>query len=414
MTVLCTALLLSVLLLTASPAAADSVFGFSYFGREVLTGDARIEGRAGMGLAYTDSMNASVLQATQLADLERVTIGLTGRFSAVNAKEGIGDINRLGMSVPVIRMGMPLPGQGGLGFGFSATRATQWTVSRAWEDPNATPDPDVEYREIIEREGTQFDVPLQVGYRFFDGLLGVGAGMHFKGGAVRIRYDIGERATDGNIISFVQREIRDDTYSGWTPELSLALHDVGPLSIAGYWMPEYEADVDIVQATLSDPLDEPATRTDTMPQRFGMGARLQLPARFSIGADFTFEEWSAYKGRTFTYDSDGNFDPAGEALDMNDERTLRLGLERESVRVGLRYTMPVRLGFYMRDWHYKVQGEDLTEWGVTLGSGLALLGGLSRIDYSIGYSQVGDHGNIGVAESLWTIAVSIAGGERWY
>ena len=397
----------AILLFAVGPAAAESVFGFSYFGREVLTSDARIEGRAGMGLAYTDSMNASVLQASQLADLERVTIGLSSRFSAVNAEDDFGSVNRLGMSTPVIRMGLPLPGRGGLGFGFVAMRATQWQINRPFEGQ-------LDLREVIEREGTQFDVPVQIGYRIFDRVR-VGAGVHFRRGTIRIRYDVGEwdQLRQG-ITRFLQQEIRDDTYSGWTPEISASLNDVGPLSIAGFWLPEYGSDVQVGQSTLRDPVDQPSRRRDTLPQRIGLGARLQLPARLSFGADFTFEEWSAYRGRTFTYDQDGKFDPAGEVLAMKDESTLRLGLERESGRVGVRYTTPVRLGFYMKDWNYQLQGNDVREWGVTMGSGLSLRGGLSRIDFAAGYSQVGSRGDNGVTESVWTIVVSVSGAERWY
>ena len=179
-------------------------------------------------------------------------------------------------------------------------------------------------------------------------------------------------------------------------------------------MPEYKADVEVTQSTLRDPADAPTTREDTMPQRIGLGARLQLPARLSFGADFTFEEWSAYEGRSFTYNDAGQFDPAGEVLAMKDESTLRLGLERESGRVGVRSTVPIRLGFFMKDWHYQLEGNDVREWGVTLGSGLSLRGGLSRIDFSAGYSQVGNRGDNGVMESMWTLVISIAGAERWY
>jgi hypothetical protein len=292
-------------LLSAGSTRAESVFGFSYFGREVITGDARIEGRGGMGLAYTDSMNASVLHAVQLADLERVTIGLSSRFNRANAEDGFGSVKRLGMSTPVIRMGLPLPRQGGLGFGFSAARATQWTLIRPrGEFPVVD---NVGTWETLEREGTQFAIPIQIGYRFF-GHVNVGAGMHFRGGTVRVRYDLGEY----NVLSqrytrYLQREIREDTYSGWQPELSFALTEAGPLSLAGYWMPQYDASVDVTQSTLRDPADEPLERTDSMPQRFGAGLRLQLPARLSIGADFTLEEWSTYEGRGFTYDDDGNY-----------------------------------------------------------------------------------------------------------
>lgn len=406
-------LLLTAALIGLSGAArAESIFGLSYFGRETLTSDARVEARAGMGLAYTDSMNASVLHAAQLADLQRVTIGLTSQFQTVRAEDDFGQVTRRGISVPVIRAGFPLPGHGGLGFGFVATRATQWTLIRPWDQATDLTQPYP--RETIEREGTLFDVPVQVAFRFFD-RLAVGTGVHFRGGAVRMRYDIDEydpsrrRATRS-----IQSEIRDDTYWGWTPELSVSVSQIGPLSVAGYWLPEYEADVDVLQATRRDPQDQPTSRTDTMPQRFGAGLRLQLPARLSLGADFTLEDWSAYEGRSFTYDAEGRFDPQGEALPMKDERAFRVGLERESVRVGLRYTVPLRLGYYQRDWNYQVAGEDLREWGITLGSGLALRGGLSRIDFAAGYSQTGSRSDNGVTESMWTLTFSVAGAESWY
>jgi hypothetical protein len=400
------------LVLAAAPARAESVFGFSYFGREVLTGDGRIEGRAGMGLAYTDSMNASVLHASQLADMQRVTIGLSSRFNRVSAEDSGGSIKRLGMSTPVIRVGLPLPGEGGFGAGFSAARATQWTVIRPRDEFPVVDN--IGTWETLEREGTQFAIPLQVGYRFFD-RLGVGAGMHYRGGTIRFRYNVGEY----NVLSqrytrYLQQEIREDTYSGWQPELSFSLTEVGPVSVAGYWMPEYDADVDVAQATLRDPTDQPGSRTDRMPQRFGAGVRLQLPARVSIGADFTFEEWSAYEGRSFTYDDAGNFDPEGTARPMTDETTFRFGLERHAARRGLRYTTPVRLGFYMRDWHYQLEGNDLAEWGLTVGSGLALRGGLARIDFALGYSETGSLDDNGARESIWSLIFSVAGAERWY
>jgi hypothetical protein len=402
----------TLLLLGSTSVRAESVFGFSYFGREVLSGDARIEGRGGMGIAYTDSMNASVLHASQLADLERVTIGLTSRYTRANAEDQLGSVKRLALSTPVIRMGLPLPAQGGLGIGFSAARSTQWTVGR--QRPEFPVEENIGMWETLEREGTQFAIPIQVGYRFFDHF-GVGAGMHFRGGTIRFRYDVGYyNLLSQSYTEYLQREIREDTYSGWQPELSFALNDIGPLSLAGYWMPQYDADVDVGQATLRDPSDDTTDRTDTMPQRFGAGFRLRLPARMSLGADFTLEEWSAYEGRSFTYDEAGNFDPEGTALPMEDEQTLRVGLERESVRRGLRYTLPLRLGFYMRDWHYQVNGSDLSEWGVTLGSGLALRAGLARIDFAIGYSKTGNRDENGIEESLWTVVLSVAGGERWY
>ena len=391
--------------LSAAPARAESVFGMSYFGSPTQVADGRIAGRGGMGLAYRDSLNASVLQATQLTDLARVTVGVANIFERRASEDAFGEITRFGLSTPTVRAGFPVFDWGGFGLGFSARRSTQWTIERPFEGVADS----LGVTERIEREGTQFSVPVQFGVRLGEHLV-VGAGMHLERGTIRMRYDIDD--PESGVVD--PSEVREDVYSGLAPELSLAVHDLGPVSLAGYWIGGYDADVDVRQRGVALGNREDTTRTDTMPSRWGVGTRFQLGGAWSVGADYVVENWSEYEGRSFTYADDGTFDPQGTASELQNEIEWRVGLEKASERVGFRFTTPWRVGAYQRRWHYRLDGEDLTEWGVTVGTGITLRAGWARTDFAIGYSRIGDTGSNGAAESVLRFTLSVNGGERWY
>lgn len=393
-------LLLLSLLSGTGVARAESLFGMSFFGLDTSAADARIEGRGGTGLAYSDSVNASVLHPGQLADLKRVTIGVTSRFERRSAEDDNGTVARNQLATPTLRLGLPLPGRAGFGTGFAALRSTQWTVDRPFG-----PEPTV--NERIEREGTQFVIPLQLGARFGDHLrLGVGLWARFS--TIRMRYDLDLPGNDTDV-----SEVREDIGDGIAPELSIGLDDVGPFSATFHWVGEHEQDVDVRQrgVALSNRAD--AERTDTVPGRLGAGLRVDLPGQWNAGVDFEVEQWSQYEGRNFLY-TGGVYDSNGSPIDLQDEFEWRLGVERESRLVGVRETTPLRLGAYWRRWHYSLGGEDVTEWGVTLGSGVALQTGRARVDAAIGYGRIGSLDENGATEDVFRLIVSISGGERWY
>lgn len=383
-------------------ARAESIFGLSFFGAPMPAGDARVAGRGGMGLAYRDSLSPSVLQATQLPDLVRVTVGVTNLYERRGSEDEFGSLTRWKLMTPTLRAGFPLFGRAGLGLGFGARRATQWTLQRPLTEGS-------DDLEIIEREGTQFDVPVLLGIRLHEKVV-VGTGLHLERGTVRVRYLI-DLATPGETDP---SETREDVFDGIAPEFSIALHDLGPVSIAGHYVAGYDADVSVEQRGVALSNRENSTRTDQMPARWGVGARIALTGNWSAGADYAVEKWSEYEGRTFVYDERGVFDPEGTPATLQDEVEWRIGFERESEKIGLRTTTPLRFGFHTRRWHYQLRGNDLTEWGVTVGSGITLRAGWARTDFAIGYSRIGDTGDHGAAESVLRFSLSVAGGERWY
>ena len=386
----------------APAARAESIFGMGLFGTPSDVTDARIAGRGGAGLAVEDSVNAAVMHAAQLADLTRVTIGLANTFERRTSEDAGGSITRNGLNTPVVRVGFPLFGRGGFGFGFSAYRSTQWTVIRPYEsDPTTT--------ETLDRSGTLFDIPVQLAWRFGDHVT-VGAGLHLLRGNVRMEYelDLEDRAEIDPL------DIREDIYSGTATEVSLALRDVGPVSLAGYFVPSYDADVEIRQRGIALNDRSSGERTDEMPARYGIGLRTSLGGDWIAAADYQVEAWSDYSGRGLTFGEDGAFDPEGAAVDLNDEVEYRFGLERQARPRGFGATAPLRLGAYWRQWHYPLNGNDVTEWGVTVGTGVVLRAGTARTDVSLGWSRIGGLDENGAQEDVIRVVLSISGSERWY
>jgi hypothetical protein len=389
--------------LVATEARADSIFGLSFFGPDVSTLDGRTEGRAGVGIAYRDSMNSAVSSPTQLVDLRRVTVGMSTAYDRRWSEDEFGSIVRSSISTPTLRMGFPFwGGRGGIGIGYQAQRATQWQIVRAFPGTD-------DVIEVIEREGTLFTIPLQVALRLHEKVV-VAGGLHLERGTIRMRYllDLPSGGID-------PVEVREDIYRSTAPEFAVAIQDIGPLSLGGYYVAQHDADVDINQEGIALSNREEADRTDTLPARFGVGARYDLPGRWSVGVDFGRQQWSDYEGRSFRYDDEGAFSATGtNDYELVDEDTWRFGLEYEAIPLGFRQSTPWRFGAYSRTWHYPLRGNDLTEWGVTVGTGIALRAGWARTDLAFGYSRIGNLEDNGAKEDLFRIVLSIAGGERWY
>lgn len=381
-------------LLAVSGARADSLFGLSYFGGPARLADGRIEGRGGVGLAYRDSLNAAITTPTQLPDLTRVTFTIAGQLESRDAEDANGQVGRTKLKIPTLKVALPLGSRAGFGTGFESLRATQWTVVR----PNGDK-PEIE--ETIEREGTQFSVPFELGFRLTPRVV-LGGGLLLERGTVRLRYeaDLGDGLVD-------PREVKEDTHEAMTFRVAAAVHDLGPFSVAGYYVPKHDADVEVRRRGVALDAREDRTRRETRPGRWGVGGRVALWRSWNLGAEVEQEPWSLYEGRAF-------LDENGERVALEDETTLRLGIEREAVPGPGGRRTPWRAGAYWRNWNYTLGGNDLTEWGVTLGTGIPFRSGSARADVALGYGRIGSLESNGASEDVFRLVVTVSASEKWY
>lgn len=383
------------LALFAGSTAATSLFGFAYFGDDERSFDARIEGKGGAGIAQRDSLNAAVKSPTQLLDLERVTLTFVGNWQRRNSEDAFGDVSRSFVQVPTLRIGLPLGDRFAAGIGFNAMRATQWTSV----GPSSV-DPDV--IETKTRGGTQFAFPIQLAARLHEKLR-VAAGLVYEGGTIRSEY---EAELNQGVVD--PAGSREDTMESWTYELAASAHDLGPVSVGAYYVPEHDADIRIDIDNLARDANETLSRTDTRPARWGVGAEIVLGSGWSVAADLENEEWSGYRGRSFE-------DENGEPVSLDDESVWRLGVEHLPARrsTGLR-SVPWRAGYYQRRWHYGLGGTPVDEWGFTLGTSVGFRIPNARTDVALSYGRIGDLDENGASESVLRLTISVSGGERWY
>jgi len=290
-------------------------------------------------------------------------------------------------------VGGRIRGNIGYGFGYEARRSTHWTIVRP---SAASPHPEAPVTEVLDREGTLFDFPFEMGFRLFPHVR-VGGGIILVRGTVRQRYgaDVGGAGTS-------PADVREDIFSGTAAKFALAFHDIGPLSLAGQYVPTHSAGVKVNQRGISPESQLLETRDDTLPLRVMVGARLDLPGRWSMGTDYWFEQWSKYEGRV-SYEGK-----------LDDEWSIHAGLELEEEGYGRRHKKPLRLGGWYRTWNYSLLGEPITEWGVSAGTSITLTGPFSRADIALQFGKVGSLGTNGAEEGFFRVVFSITGGEKWY
>jgi hypothetical protein len=387
------ALLLLVFCLLAGEARADSIFNQSYFGGVSSMTDARGEGRGGANLGFTDSLNANVGIPTQLLDLRRVTFSLTSNWGSTNSKDEYGSVKRFDIANPTLRVGMPLGPNLAFGTGFVARRSAQWTLVR---DAAASPDPNAPAQETLEREGTLFDFPFELGAQLHRNLR-AGVGLLLTRGTLRQRYSAVVPGAGAN-----PADVREDVFSGEAAKFALGLYDVGPVTVTGFYVPQYGANVNIQVSGVSKDSRRDDHRVDTLPARIGVGTRIDLPGRLSWGGDYRREYWSKYEGRQ-SYEGQ-----------LQDEWSIHTGLELEERGLGRRRKAPWRVGYWYRSWNYSLMGERVTEWATSVGTSLRLLGPYSRADVALQYGRIGSMDRNGASESFFRLVVSITGGEKWY
>ena len=161
--------------------------------------------------------------------------------------------------------------------------------------------------------------------------------------------------------------------------------------------------------TENSTLSEFATETDTsttvdgelvIPLSYGAGLSYQPIGRLLIAADFLTQLWS-----------EGSFDTPSR-----NSALLGIGIERVPSRetnASWGSRIAYRLGYYHHQTYYVVNGQPITEWGVTGGLGIPI-SGENRMNIAVEYGERGTTSYGLIKENIIRVSLSLALTEPWF
>jgi hypothetical protein len=163
------------------------------------------------------------------------------------------------------------------------------------------------------------------------------------------------------------------------------------LKAEGEFLFEYPAEADTLDLIVND---------IPIPVAIGVGASCQIGDRWLIAADVFAQAWGSV---TLTV-------PTRDAI------LYGVGIERSPSRdPGANFweRLGIRLGSYLHQTYYVVNGEGIDEWGVTGGVGIPF-SGENRLNISIEYGGRGHTGNNLIQEDILRLTFGLALTELWF
>ena len=163
------------------------------------------------------------------------------------------------------------------------------------------------------------------------------------------------------------------------------------LKAEGEFLFEFPAEADTIDVIVSD---------IPIPVAVGIGASCQLGDRWVIAADMFAQAWGSV---TLTV-------PTRDAV------LYGVVIERSPSRAagsGFWDRLSLRIGSYLYQTYYVVNGEGIDEWGVTAGLGIPF-SGENRLNVSFEYGGRGNTGNNLIKEDIFRLTFGLSLSELWF
>jgi len=393
------------LLFIAAAAGAQSPFALTNIGGDVRSSDARIDGRGGWGMAESDTIMPSFHNIAGLPGLKKIAVMVSGYGEQVESETADRKRRTDRVRTPLVRAAVPVwRGRMVLTAGFNSLRATQYQYAEPREWPA---DPDTLFgTRFFSREGTQFQLPVGVGFRV-GRELSVGATVNFVHGMIRdsaSNFFFDSSGADSLAFYAGTTEIQEDQLSGTSTTLSMMWNPSERAAVGVGWTSSYDWDIDRTTTLTGVSGTRTEEMTWSMPSKWSVGGHYFLSDRWRLGLDYEAQDFSDFTGR----------DDWAEM--MTDSWRFATGVERigGSARRDGMGNMPLRLGYSVQKWPYQVGGEDVMEHRVSIGSGVPFKGRSGHLDFAVTYGWRGEIEKNGSEDRFWRMSVSLVGLEKWW
>lgn len=391
----------------ARTAEAQTPFSLQNIGQRVASDDARMVGRGGWGMAVHDTLNIGAKNVASLAYLKYVALKFTGYGDLLHSTESSRKRMNTRVLSPDVRVASPVFNDRlVLTAGFNVYRSMQYHTRKdtmwgeAWGDT-------IYGNEQYERIGTRFRVPLGGAMEILPGV-SIGATINLEEGSLKgtlvNNFVFPAYAPSGTPFYSTNLKETYDEYSGTSQTYGIVLSPFSWLQAGASWTPSHTIDAsrEVVQIGVS----QVALSSYSMgiPDEYMAGIQLQPFGRWRLGADGQYQEYTKFTG------------PEDWMNEMEDEYTLAFGIERTQgyVRRGGSSNLPIRLGARFHRWAYRVGGEPVDEWLVSIGTGFSFRGNMGVLDVSLSHGMIGDLGKNGVETEVTRLTISVTGLEKWW
>lgn len=424
--------LLIIILSCQSNAQQGTASPYSFYGIGSLRFKGTVENRSMGGIGvYLDSIHINLKNPAAYVgknvdaipfegESRPVKYAVAGSYTSLNLQNANTNEDASSYTFDYFALSVPM---GKFGFGFGALPYT--SVGYRLEDRNEDDNLDNRY----SGEGGLNRVFAGLGYQITDKLsVGVDVNYNFgniQNNAIAFLYD-----SDGNLLQFQSRENNRSDLSGLNFNIGLSyktmITDKLELSATTTYAPEsnlssenersfstitinpltgQEFAFNTIDADLSA---EGLDNTDlTLPSRFTLGVGIGQPKHWFVGAEYTYQNTSAFDNPIFDIDNSNFENSSGIAIGG-------FFIPNYNSFTGYFKRVVYRAGFRYEGTGLNINNESINEFGISFGVGLPVGRLFSNANIGFEYGQRGTTDFGLVKEEFFNLSISLSLNDQWF
>jgi len=394
-----------VIMALPSVVMAQSPFALTNIGQPIDSEDARMMGRGGWGMAVSDSLDPGFLNVASLSALRHVAVKFTASGERTASEDGFGTRTTHRTLIPNIRVGLPII-KGKLAF------STGIEVKRSFEYRTMTEftryvfEDEITGNEQFLREGTLWQVPMGLSYEVVDGV-SLGATVGLVNGSIReslTDFYLQPSVSGGTPLYLSSGSTQEDEFTGTMTTWSLHLGSPNTLAVGASMTVAHDLDVNRKISLAGVGAKAESQWNFDLPETYRGGFQARLSDRWRVGGDATLQLFDNFEGN------------ADWADDTIKEYSASLGFERviSFKRHGGKNNLPLRFGVRYRRWGHLINGAEVKEKTISVGTGFPFRRKMGMLDVALSYSMIGDVATNQMESNVWRMTVSVTGLEKWW
>lgn len=391
----------------------------------------------GTGIATLDPTSLNRINPASWGDLQITTVELGGFYRATNAATNTDAANARTGNLVGLALGFKGAKGPAMGFGIAPLTAVGFNVRELLTSYDS-----LTIQNISQGDGGLNEFYVGTGKSFLRNRLNLGVNVGLVFGGRSIEYlSAFSTVTEPESLESIEGITSEDRIRGFTYKLGFQYTDTlgrGLLGRIGAYVGGgntlqidsktfFQAFVGYTSLTFADSaeadtfnniitysregifadttfvLEELSNKKLQMPLEIGVGLGIHKLGKYSIQADFVYQGWSAYERN----EKNGGFQDAyrvslgGEWIPANSSPSL---FKRLAYRAGVR----------AEKTFLAIRGQEIYDYGVTLGFGIPLARSFSQVHIAVEYGKRGTKTNGLVLESYFQIGLGMSFTERWF